>query len=70
MAAQKKQRRKTVPKVLALSIVALAIAGVVYEQIGRRLDRKRYPQIGQSVDIGGRALNLFCSGQVETRGDF
>jgi len=39
------------------------ITGVVYEQIGRRLDRRRYLRIGQPVDIGGRALNLFCRGQ-------
>jgi pimeloyl-ACP methyl ester carboxylesterase len=37
--------------------------GVVYEQIGWRRDRKRYPQIGQSVDIGGHTLNIFCSGE-------
>jgi len=63
MTAQRKQRWKPVLKVLALSIVVLVVAGVVYEQIGKRLDRGRYPRIGQSVDIGGRTLNLFCSGQ-------
>jgi pimeloyl-ACP methyl ester carboxylesterase len=24
---------------------------------------KRYPQVGQSFDIGGRSLNIFCSGE-------
>jgi pimeloyl-ACP methyl ester carboxylesterase len=44
-------------------IVAVALlAGVVYEQIGRRRDRERMPQIGRSVDIGGRSLNIYCSG--------
>jgi pimeloyl-ACP methyl ester carboxylesterase len=38
------------------------VAGIVYEQIGRRRDRTRIPQIGRSVDIGGRSLNIFCSG--------
>jgi hypothetical protein len=47
---------------IALLIAALALAGILYEQIGERRDRKRYPQIGRSVDIGGRTLNLFCSG--------
>jgi len=46
----------------ALAIVALVLAGVIYEQIGERRDRKRYPQIGNSVDIGGRKLNIYCSG--------
>jgi pimeloyl-ACP methyl ester carboxylesterase len=36
--------------------------GSVYEQIGRQQDRERLPQIGRSVDIGGRSLNIFCSG--------
>jgi pimeloyl-ACP methyl ester carboxylesterase len=48
---------------LALSILALALAGVVYEQIGERRDRQRYPQVGRSVDIGGRTLNVYCSGE-------
>ena len=34
----------------------------VREQIGRRRDRRRLPQIGRSVDIGGRSLNIFCAG--------
>jgi hypothetical protein len=50
-------------KQVALAIVALLVAGAIYERIGEWRDRKRYPQIGRSVDIGGRALNLLCSGQ-------
>jgi len=49
-------------KSLALSIAAGLVSGIVYEQIGRRRDRGRIPQVGKSVDIGGRALNIFCSG--------
>jgi pimeloyl-ACP methyl ester carboxylesterase len=46
-----------------LFLVGVAfVAGVVYEQMGRRRDRTRIPQIGRSVDIGGRSLNIFCSG--------
>ena len=48
---------------VAMGLVLPILAGVVFEQIGQRLDRRRYPQIGQSVDIGGRTLNIFCSGQ-------
>src|SRR6266436_5472075 len=49
-------------KSLALLIAAGLVSGIVYEQIGRRRDRVRFPQIGRSVDIGGRTLNIFCSG--------
>ena len=39
------------------------LSGIIYERIGRRRDRTRYPQIGRSIDIGGRTLNIFCSGE-------
>jgi hypothetical protein len=47
---------------IAVAATVLVLTGVLYEQIGERRDRKRYPQIGRSVDIGGRTLNVFCSG--------
>lgn len=47
---------------LTVLIALVLVAGIVYEQIGRRRDRARFPQIGRSVDIGGRTLNIFCSG--------
>jgi pimeloyl-ACP methyl ester carboxylesterase len=56
------QRTRIILKALALFVVATLAAGVIYEQIGRRRDRGRFPQIGRSVDIGGRTLNIFCSG--------
>ncbi len=46
-----------------LAFIFLIIAGIVYEQIGQRRDRTRFAQIGRSVDIGGRALNIYCSGE-------
>ena len=49
-------------KVFAAMLAVAAIVGVVSEQVGERSDRKRLPQIGRSVDIGGRSLNIFCSG--------
>lgn len=55
-------RLKIALKSLALLITALLVAGIIYEQIGRRRDRTRLPQIGRSVDIGGRTLNISCSG--------
>src|SRR5579864_2500732 len=48
---------------LILLVLAL-LAGFTYEQIGRVRDASQLPtRVGQAVDIGGRTLNLFCSGQ-------
>ncbi len=41
----------------------LALAGFTYEQFGEWRDRARFPRIGRSVDIGGRSLNIYCSGE-------
>ena len=54
---------RVILKMLALVVVVLVFAGMVYEQIGRRRDRKRFSKIGRSVDIGGRTLNLYCTGE-------
>jgi pimeloyl-ACP methyl ester carboxylesterase len=47
-----------------LSLVVLfLLVGFTYEQIGRVRDVSRLPRrVGQAVDIGGRTLNLYCSG--------
>jgi pimeloyl-ACP methyl ester carboxylesterase len=48
----------------AFVVLAVLVAiGAVFEQVERRRDAARFPQVGGSVNIGGRALNLFCSGQ-------
>jgi pimeloyl-ACP methyl ester carboxylesterase len=53
------------PRVLwaGLIFAILVVAGITYEQVERRRDRRRFPQVGRSIDIGGRSLNLFCSGE-------
>lgn len=38
------------------------VSGLLYEQAQRARDREHFPQIGRSVDIGGRMLNIYCSG--------
>ena len=58
-----KHRPMVVLKVLSVGLVVLILSGIVYEKIGERQDRKRYLQIGRSVDIGGRTLNIYCSGE-------
>lgn len=48
---------------LTLLLLALLV-GFTYEQVGRARDVSRLPpRVGQAVDIGGRTLNLYCSGQ-------
>jgi len=49
-------------KSLTVLITLALAAGIIYEEIGRKRDRVRFRQIGRSVDIGGRSLNIFCSG--------
>ena len=39
------------------------VVGFGYEQYGEWRDRRAFPQIGRSVDIGGRSLNIYCSGE-------
>jgi hypothetical protein len=52
-----------VSKCFLLLLVVLILAGIAYEQIGEWQDHKRLPQDGRSVDIGGRSLNIDCSGE-------
>lgn len=59
------KRLRSALKSLTLLVAAALVSGIIYEQIGRRRDRRRLPQIGKSVDIGGRTLNISCSGAGE-----
>ena len=56
------QVTKDVAKSFAAVALIAGLTGAIYEQVGQRRDRARLPQIGRSVDIGGRSLNIFCSG--------
>lgn len=48
---------------LGLAIILLILIGLIYEQIGEKHDHELLPQVGTSIDIGGRSLNIFCSGR-------
>ena len=49
--------------ILTVLVLALLV-GFTYEQVGRARDASRLPpRVGQAVDLGGRTLNLYCSGQ-------
>jgi pimeloyl-ACP methyl ester carboxylesterase len=56
------RRLSIVLKRLTILLSVTLVLGVTYEQLGRMRDRRALPQIGRSVDIGGRTLNIFCSG--------
>lgn len=49
-------------KALTAALLVAALVGGAYERLGQRRDRQRLPQVGRSVDIGGRTLNIYCSG--------
>ncbi|HLJ50134.1 MAG TPA: alpha/beta hydrolase [Bryobacteraceae bacterium] len=49
--------------IIAAGVVTIAvISGLVFERVQREHDRERFPQVGRSVDLGGRTLNIYCSG--------
>jgi pimeloyl-ACP methyl ester carboxylesterase len=49
--------------IFAAGIFVIALlSGLLWEQAQRTRDRERFPQVGHSVDIGGRTLNIECSG--------
>jgi pimeloyl-ACP methyl ester carboxylesterase len=55
-------KRPRVVATIGIVLLTVVAAGAVYERLGERSDRRRLPQIGHSVDIGGRSLNIYCSG--------
>jgi pimeloyl-ACP methyl ester carboxylesterase len=63
MRARTRRWLKLVLKGVSVALLSALTVGYVYEEVGRRRDRKRLPQIGRSVDIGGRTLNIYCSGE-------
>lgn len=48
---------------LALLIVVVALGCATYEEIGAWRDSRVLTQVGRSVDIGGRTLNISCAGE-------
>ena len=56
-------RTRRVTKQTLVALVIVALSGALYEQFGAWNDRRRFPQIGRSVDIGGRSLNIYCAGE-------
>lgn len=48
--------------ILGLAAVVLA-AGLVYQALGARADRRRYPPLGRMVSVGGHRLHIFTAGE-------
>lgn len=63
LAALDRDPRLTRPRLVAALLATLLLGGFAYEQFGEWRDHRRSPQIGQSFDIGGRKLNIYCSGE-------
>ena len=57
-----KRKRFRIPRFLFFTFVLFIAVGIVYERVGSWRDARRFPQVGRSVDVGGRALNIYCSG--------
>jgi hypothetical protein len=45
------------------ALMFVVVAGIVFEWVGARRDKELFPRVGFPVDIGGRSLNIYCSGQ-------
>src|ERR1035438_5072422 len=63
MRTQAKARMGGVLAALTLVLTVVIALGIGYEQVERQRERERLPQVGRSVDIGGRTLNIYCSGE-------
>ena len=48
---------------LAGALTALVVGGAAYQIIGTKLDQKKYPPIGQMVDVGGYRIHLHSMGE-------
>lgn len=57
------RKRRATLKRLALALALIGVSGVTFEEIGRYRDRRRHEQIGKSVNVGGRTMNISCLGQ-------
>ena len=49
-------------RLCALGLSLCVAAGFSYQRLGEWRDHRRFPQVGRRIDIGGRSLNLYCSG--------
>jgi len=55
-------RRMRVAAAAAIGLAVVVTTGVLTEAAAERREAKEVPRIGRAVDIGGRTLNIYCSG--------
>src|SRR5215203_2729080 len=48
---------------LIVALLALAVAGAIYQAIATELAERAYPPPGQMVDVGGYRMHIICVGQ-------
>src|SRR5215212_6780677 len=48
---------------LVVVLLALAVAGAIYQAIATELAERAYPPPGEMVDVGGYSLHINCTGQ-------
>src|SRR5215210_6905878 len=48
---------------LIVVLLALAVAGAIYQAIATELAERAYPPPGEIVDVGGYSLHINCVGQ-------
>jgi pimeloyl-ACP methyl ester carboxylesterase len=54
---------RTGVRLVAVLVALVLVGAAAYEHIGAWRDRRVLKQIGRSVDIGGRTLNIHCTGE-------
>jgi pimeloyl-ACP methyl ester carboxylesterase len=54
---------RRVAKILLVVITLCALAGATYQGVATALERRRFPLPGRLVDIGGRQLHMYCTGE-------
>jgi pimeloyl-ACP methyl ester carboxylesterase len=54
---------RTAARLVALLVAVVLTGAALYEHIGAWRDSRVLKQIGRSVDIGGRTLNIHCTGE-------
>lgn len=50
-------------RLVAMLVAVVLLGAALYEHVGAWRDRRVLKQIGRSVDIGGRTLNIHCIGE-------
>lgn len=49
---------------LLLALAALGSTGVIYQAVASAADRRAFPSPGRLIDVGGRRLHLYCTGEA------